>query len=121
MKPSVLVIESEPWLGDQYQESLKNAGFTVLRASNGYTAIDIVDDKEPTAIVMSLLLDGPGAVGLLHELQSYTDTASIPIIVCSNLPDLQIEELRPYGVRQLIDSRVMKPSDIVSAVRSSLA
>lgn len=119
MSETVLVIESEPWLGDRYQSALEKGGFGVARALNAYTAMDLIDDNPPVAIVMSLLLDGPGAVGLLHELQSYVDTASIPVIVCSSSPNFDIEELRPYGVQRLMNSSTMQPDDLAAAVRSA--
>tara|TARA_B100001245_G_scaffold100968_1_gene73452 strand:+ start:1142 stop:1522 length:381 start_codon:yes stop_codon:yes gene_type:complete len=118
---TVLVIESEPWLGDHYQRQLEADDFTVVRATNALVAIDIIDETPPVAIVMSMLLDGPGAFNLLHELQSYRDTASIPIITCSKTSDLEIEELRPYGVTRIIDSTTMELNDVVFAVRSTLA
>jgi chemotaxis family two-component system response regulator PixH len=121
MSQTVLIIESEPWLGDQYQQRLERSDFAVLRSSNAYTAIDMIDQHSPGVIIMSLLLNGPGAVGLLHELQSYVDTAKISVIVCSSLPNLQLDELRPYGVVRLIDTTTMQPSDIPAAVRSVLS
>lgn len=121
MNPVVLIVESNQWLGDQYQRTLEQEGFAVKRASNGYGAIDSIDDTPPSAIVMSLMLDGPGALGLLHELQSYADTADIPIIVCMNTPNIASDELEPYGVKRIIDSATMKPGDVPAAVRSVLA
>ncbi|MDB5176771.1 MAG: hypothetical protein JWN75_439 [Candidatus Saccharibacteria bacterium] len=121
MSQTILIIENEPWLGDQYQLGLERQGFTVTRASNAYTAIDMIDQQPTAAIIMSLLLNGPGALGLLHELQSYVDTAKIPVVVCSSLPNLHLDELRPYGVERLIDTTTMQPGDIAAAVRSVLA
>lgn len=121
MSQNVLVIESEPWLGDRYQSALEKGGFAVTRALNAYTAMDLIDDNPPVAIVMSLLLDGPGAIGLLHELQSYVDTADIPVIVCSSSPNLDVDELQPYGVRRLLNSSVMQPADLTATVRSVTA
>jgi len=121
MSQIVLIIESEPWLGDQYQQGLEREGFEVTRASNAYTAIDMIDQQTPVAIIMSLLLNGPGALGLLHELQSYVDTADIPVIVCSSLPNLHLDELQPYGVQRLINTTTMQPGDVAAAVRSVLA
>ena len=121
MSRTVLVIESEPWLGDHYQRGLEREGFVVARASNAYTAIDLVDEQPPSAIVTSLLLSGAGALGLLHELQSYVDTANIPIIICSSMSNLSLDDLKPYGVRKIIDSTTMKPTDLVAAVRSVLS
>ncbi len=116
----ILIIESEPWLGDHYQHVLERHNFTVARAADGHTAIDMIDDSPPSAIVMSALLHGPSAFALLHELQSYTDTGKIPVIVSSSFSDLTLDDLRPYGVHRLINSISMHPQDIVAAVRSVL-
>lgn len=121
MSGQILIIESEPWLGDHYQQTLERHGYAVVRASDGHTAIDMIDDNPPSAIVMSVLMHGPSAFALLHELQSYTDTAKIPVVMSSSLSDLALEDLKPYGVHRLIDSTSMQPSDVVGAVRSVLA
>lgn len=115
---SVLVIESEPWLGDHYQRVLEASEFAVSRATHAYSAMDLIDDVLPDAILMSLSLSGASSLALLHELQTYLDTAKIPVIVCSSMQNLTMDELEPYGVRRLIDSRTMQPSDLVAAVRS---
>lgn len=120
MSETVLIIESEPWLGDHYEQSLQKSGYAVARAMNPYTAIDMIDEHQPAAIVMSLLLSGAGGLGLLHELQTYVDTAAIPVVVCSSLPNIKLEDLKPYGVMRLLNSTTMQPNDVALAVRSVL-
>lgn len=113
----VLVIESDKWLGDHYQRSLEKHGYEVLRTPNGHEAVDIIDDHMPVAIVMGLLLDGPTGLALLHELQSYVDTAAIPVVICTALSDITLDDLEPYGVQRLINTMTMQPNDVVAAVR----
>lgn len=120
MSQKILIIESEPWLADQYKKTLEKSGFSVVTATNAYTAIDVIDTEPPAVIVLGLLLSGAGALNLLHELQSYPDTASVPVIVCSNLPQLQLSDLEPYGVQRFIDTTTMQPDDLAAAVRSVL-
>lgn len=115
---SVLVIESEPWLGDHYQRELEKNGFSVMRASHAYSAMDMINERVPSAILMSLNLSGASSLALLHELQTYTDTAAVPIVVCSSFADLTMDELEPYGVRMIMDSRTMQPHDVPAAIRS---
>lgn len=121
MTATILIVESDPWLGDHYQKVLERQDFAVIRASNAYSAMDAVDDALPDAIIMSLSLSGGSSLALLHELQTYMDTGRIPIIVCGNVSQLRADELRPYGVRQLVDSTTMLPADLAAAVRSALA
>ena len=121
MSQHVLVIESEPWLGERFEQTLTRAGFGASVTSNAYSAIDMIDDTKPDVIVMRLLLSGVGGLGLLHELQSYADTAAIPVVVCSDaVSELSLEELRPYGVRRILNTAVMRPDDLAVAVRGVL-
>lgn len=117
----ILVVESEPWMGEQFGRTLTKNGFEVTVTSNAYSAMDSVDEVKPDVIVMGLLLSGAGGLSLLHELQSYTDTAEVPIIVCCLSDEVSLDELRPYGVKRVLDSGTMKPNDLAGAVRSVLA
>lgn len=118
----ILVIESEPWLGEHFEKTLTRDGFKVVVTSNAYSAMDNIDEFHPDVIIMGLLLSGAGGLSLLHELQSYADTAKVPVIVCgTTVSDLSLDELRPYGVRKLLDASTMRPEDMTAAVRSVLA
>ena len=78
MKPaSILVVEDDNWLSEQYSRVLSNAGYLVHRASNALSAIEEIDDINPDAIILDVLLTGSTAFALLHELQSYGDTGGI--------------------------------------------
>ena len=118
----ILVIESEPWLGEHFEKTLTRDGFKVAVTSNAYSAMDNIDEFHPDVIIMGLLLSGAGGLSLLHELQSYADTAKVPVIVCgTTVSDLSLDELRPYGVRKLLDASTMRPEDMTAAVRSVLS
>ena len=121
MSQAVLILESESWLGDHYQRTLESQGFRTIRTNDPHEAMDMIDDDLPLAIVMGLLLNGAGGLGLLHELQTYTDTAKIPVIVCSAMSGVTQDELEPYGVKRLLDNTAMQPSDLIAAVRSVTA
>lgn len=118
-KQEVLIIEDDEWLSEQYSRILKLSGYGVKTSSNALLAIDIIDKKIPDIIILDILLTGNTAFALLHELQSYTDTANIPIIICSNLSsNLNIDELKKYGIQLILDKTKMKPDDLTSAIRS---
>ena len=120
MNKKVLIVESEPWLADHYQRTLERQGFVIERASNAYSAMDSIDDNLPDAVLMNVSLSGASSIALLHELQAYADTGSLPIIVCGHAGDLTIDELQPYGVKRLVDSMTMRPDDLIAAVRGVL-
>ena len=115
---SVLVVEDDKWLAEQHGRVLDAAGYATTVVLNAIDAIQVVDANIPDVIILDVLLTGNTAFALMHELQSYGDTGVIPIILCTNLAaDLSLDDLAPYGVKQIIDKATMMPDDIVTAIR----
>lgn len=121
MSKSILIVEDDKWLAENYSRSLISAGYDTTISLHAIAAINIIDDIHPDAIVLDVLLTGSTAFTLLHELQSYDDTGKIPIIICTNLAsELSIDDLVPYGVNKILDKTTMMPDDLIAAVKSVL-
>ncbi|MCL2444624.1 response regulator [Candidatus Saccharibacteria bacterium] len=109
----IYIIEDDQVLAAHFVRTLKN--HTTETFTNGIDAIKRIDQQLPDLIILDVIIDGPSAFSLLHELQSYTDTAQIPIIICSSL-DLTQYDLTLYGVVRVLDKSTMHPDDLVEAV-----
>jgi len=119
MKQTVFIIEDDLWQAEQYKLVLEAAGDRVYGFDNGVTAIAAVDEHRPDVIILDMLLAGTTGITLLHELQSYTDTGGVPVILCTNLADdIQLADVVPYGVQRILDKTTMQPYDLVTAIRS---
>jgi CheY-like chemotaxis protein len=117
----VLIVEDDVWLAEQHARVIEKAGYTTTVSPHAIAAIAAIDDFKPDAVILDVLLTGSTAFALLHELQSYSDTAPIPVILCSNLVDsLVLEDVKEYGVKRLLDKTTMEPTDLVTALRSVL-
>lgn len=117
----VLIVEDDRWFADGHRARLEAAGYDVAVAAHAHEAIALVDATLPDVIVMDVLLAASTAFALLHELQSYTDTGLIPVVLCSNVADqFDAVSLAPYGVRRVLDKTTMHPDDIVAAVKACL-
>jgi twitching motility two-component system response regulator PilH len=115
----VLIVEDDEWMASQYERVLKKAGYKTSVCQSAEGAIDAVDKSKPAVIILDVLLSVSTGLTLLHELRSYSDTESLPIVLCSNLAqEIDIEDVAPYGVKRILDKTTMEPSDIVAAVRS---
>ncbi len=120
-KQSVLIVEDDSWLAEQQARVLSKAGFKTSVSPHAIAAMEAIDKTHPDVIVLDVLLTGNTAFALLHELQSYGDTGSIPVVICTNLAsELSLDILKPYGVKRILDKTTMMPDDIVAAVRSVL-
>lgn len=78
---------------------------------NAIDAMDAINDCLPDLIFLDILLDGPDGFTFLNELVSYSDTASIPIIIVSSLP-IKLSHVQDYGVVAVLDKGTMTPQEI---------
>lgn len=121
MNRRILVVEDDVWLGEYILRSLRGDGHKTHHVRHALEAMDIIDEYEPHAIVLDMLLPAATGLALLHEMQSYSDLSRIPVVLVSNLASEMIEsDLRPYGVHRLVDKTTMVPGDVAVAVRSVL-
>lgn len=120
-KISILIVEDDEWLAEQYARVLNNGGYKTTIAPHALAAIQAIDEVNPSVIILDILLTCDTAFTLMHELQSYDDISKIPIIVCTNLAsEISIDDLKPYGVKRMLDKTKMLPEDLITAIRSVL-
>lgn len=114
----VVIVEDTPWMAEQFARSLARESVKTAVVNTAQKAIDTVDEHIPDVIVLDMLLPEVTALALLHELQSHSDLAAIPVILVSTIADqLSAKDLRPYGVVEVLDKTTMAPDDIVRAIR----
>lgn len=117
----ILVIEDDQWFSALFKKTLERADYAVDTAHNAIEGMKQIDKRNPDAIILDFFMPGPNAMVLLHELQSYTDTARIPVILCTNSAgDIPAQSVNSYGVKVVLDKATMHPDDIVTAVRKVL-
>ena len=115
----VLLVEDDAWLAEMEAKVLASAGYDVRVAPHALAAVDRIDEAIPDVIILDVLLTGSTAFTFLNELQSHPDTASIPVVLCTNLAEqFSSSQLKEYGVKRVVDKTTMHPDDLVVAVRA---
>lgn len=118
---TVVIVEDDAWLAASYERLLTKRGYDVHRASHALGAIDLIDQVAPDVIMLDVLLDGTNALALLHELQSHSDLANIPVILVTNLADsVSLDDVSSYGVVALHDKSSLHPEELLTAVRRAV-
>ena len=117
---TILLVEDEQFLADCYHRWLTAEGYKVQHAPDAQTAIDLIDENPPQAIVLDLLLPGANGIQVLHTLRSHADLAHIPIIVCSSALPTTTPDLLPYGVRSVLDKAALTRESLCAAVAEVL-
>lgn len=84
-------------------------GLAVMRA--------IADGVMPELIFLDIMLTGPDGFTLLHEMVSYMDTASVPVVIVTSLDEIKGRNLSMYGVVGVLEKDTMRPAEIREYVR----
>lgn len=115
--PYTLLIEDDPWLAKSYQTVIEEISPT-RTVNSASEAIRLIDESLPRAIIADVMLDEGLVIDLLHELQSHSDTAPIPVVLCTALaPSLSLDELKPYGVVKILDKSTLTLDKLRNALR----
>jgi signal transduction histidine kinase/DNA-binding response OmpR family regulator len=86
-KLAVLVVEDEAETQLYYEKLLRGSAYSPIRARSLRQAKDAFSRTRPAAIVLDIALGKETAWRWLGELKDSADTATVPVIVASNISD----------------------------------
>lgn len=113
----ILIIEDNQILTENFERILRS-NFSISKANSAQKAILQIDKNLPDLILLDILLEGHSAFALLNELQSYSDTSKIPVVICSDLAsELNFESLKPFNIRHIFDKSQVYPQELRKKLR----
>lgn len=105
MKP-VLVVEDEKDIVDLIEYHLKQSGFSVIKALDGPSGLELARKEKPSLIILDLMLPEMDGKDICRALKSNPSTQSIPILMLT----AKTEEIdRLIGFELGADDYVTKP------------
>lgn len=117
MAQTILVVDDEARIVKLVRDYLERAGFDVLTARDGETALQLARREQPDLIVLDLMLPGMDGLDVCRRLRQ---ESSVPIIMLT----ARVEEAdRIVGLELGADDYVTKPfspREVVARVRATL-
>jgi two-component system alkaline phosphatase synthesis response regulator PhoP len=114
---TVLVVDDEPRIVDLARDYLEHAGFAVLTAADGPSALRAARTRKPDVLVLDLGLPGMDGLDVARELRR---DSSVPIVMLTARDD---ELDRILGLEIGADDYVTKPfspRELVARIRAIL-
>jgi DNA-binding response OmpR family regulator len=113
----VLVVDDEPRIADLVRDYLDRAGFSVIVAGDGPSALESFDRHRPDAVILDLGLPGMDGLDVVRRLRA---RSAVPIVILTARSD---ETDRVVGLELGADDYVIKPfgpKELVARVRAVL-
>ena len=128
-KPTILLVEDDPFLSSILQLKLEKENFQVIRATDGEEALKFLIDQKlkPTLMLLDLILPKKNGFEVLETIRQDPLLEKLPVIIISNLGQpSDIERGKALGVidyfvkaRLSIDELIQKIKQESSQINSN--
>ncbi len=117
---TILVVDDEPGIVTIVRDYLDRAGFRVLTAGDGDTALRLARTERPSLVLLDLMLPGLDGLDVTRALRQDPSTSGLPLIMLTARVD---ESDRVAGLELGADDYITKPfspREVVARVRAVL-
>jgi len=84
-KKKILIIEDDEHVSKVYEMKFSKEGYSTVFVSNGEEAVEKITSEKPDLIILDLMVPKKDGFVILGEIKKNSSTASIPVLVLSNL------------------------------------
>jgi len=114
----ILLVEDDEFLRDICEIKLKKEGFNVTTSADGLDAFKKIKDLKPQLVLLDVILPGMDGFDVLKKSKADEETASIPIIMLTNLgQNDEVQKGFDYGAEDYIIKAHFTVGEIVEKVR----
>ncbi|MEZ6124976.1 MAG: response regulator [Planctomycetaceae bacterium] len=114
-KPRVLVVDDEPHMAKSIRRVLKNEGYEVKTAADGFRAGTYLGTFQPRVVTLDLQIPGLSGFDVLKFIRETSGLENVRILVVSGLDEARLQQALDQGA----DAALAKPfrnEDLVAKV-----
>ena len=89
--PKILIVDDTPDSIKILMETLKNANYDILAATNGKRALEVATNQKPDLILLDIMMPEMDGYEVCEQLKSKTTTQNIPVIFITARDDEEDE------------------------------
>jgi CheY-like chemotaxis protein len=100
---TILVVDDSRFLRVTTERTLVRAGYNVVTACDGEDGLRVAAETRPDLILLDMLLPKLSGPEVLKRLRTIPQTALIPIVVLSSLPQSNEAQMKRDGASAYFD------------------
>jgi CheY-like chemotaxis protein len=105
----ILLVEDSKPIRRENERALLEAGYEVVCAVDGESALRFARDLKPDLILLDMILPKMSGPEVLRELKSDPVTAGIPVVVLSSLSEKNRQKLVEEGAEEYLEKNALMP------------
>ncbi|MFH1890311.1 MAG: response regulator [Candidatus Kuenenbacteria bacterium] len=121
MHKTILIIEDEQTITKALATELKESnGFKIETASDGEQGWQKAKDLKPDLVILDLILPKLDGFSVLQKIKSDEQTKNIPVVVLTNLSDVN-DKVRQLGAQECLIKSDYTMNDIKNKIKNQLS
>ncbi|MDM8568670.1 response regulator [Thiotrichales bacterium HSG1] len=118
----VMVIEDDVVIREYMSNTLKSEGWRVFKAENGKVALEHIDDKKPSLILLDLLMPEMDGFEFVARLRNNEKWRSIPVVVLTSAKLSASDQAHLHGyVDGIFQKESYNRGDLFKLIRKQVA
>jgi CheY-like chemotaxis protein len=105
----ILLVEDSKPIRRENERALLDAGYDVVCALDGESALRFARDLKPDLILLDMILPKMSGPDVLRHLKDEPATTEIPVVVLSSLTEKNRQKLMEEGAEEYIEKNSLKP------------
>jgi diguanylate cyclase len=105
----ILLVEDSMTIRRANESALHKAGYEVISAEDGETALQRAREGKPDIILLDMILPRMSGPEVLRHLKQEPATAQIPVVVLSSLTEKNRQKLMEEGAEEYIEKNTLMP------------
>ena len=117
-KMTILAVDDEPQVLALMGDILEKEGFSVIKASDGKTAVKMIVEQHPDLVILDLMMPGMSGFDVCDRLKEYHEAKDIPIIIFTAKEiTAEDKERLGTGIKKIIKKASFSKEDLLSEIR----
>lgn len=116
----ILLVEDSKPIRRENETVPHKAGYEVICAEDGETAVQVSRDQQPDLILLDMILPKMSGPEVLRHLKSDPATAEISVVVVSSLSDKNRQRLLEAGAEEYLEKNALMPGKGVNLLPQAL-
>ena len=80
---TIIIVEDDQDAAEMFGEMMRLSGFRVLKASDSGAAMTMIDEEQPVAIILDIMMPDISGLEVLRHMRDNPKLVKIPVIVVS--------------------------------------
>lgn len=117
-KKVIVLVEDDEFLAELYATKLGIEGYKVYLATDGRKGLKLIQEKNPSLILLDILLPKMDGFGVLEQAKKDPKTKKVPVILLTNLSQRgDIQRGFDLGADDYLIKAHFMPSEVVAKIR----